>query len=192
MGIMNKELTGEQASSFLYGFTGMEQDKRQEVMLKVLTDGNDNATVENVSAFDPTDRDAILKLNYDMKVSNAVSSFDDNLYLELDPVRYLANWTMDEDRQNSYKMNNTRVEQKNISLELPAEYTVETLPDAISIDNQFLKVEAHYTLDGNQINYNSQIKIKTRLIEKNQFDTWNTAIEQIKNFYDEQIVLKKA
>ncbi len=192
VGIMNKELTGEQASSFLYGFTGMEQDKRQEVMLKVLTDGNDNATVENVSAFDPTDRDAILKLNYDMKVSNAVSSFDDNLYLELDPVRYLANWTMDEDRQNSYKMNNTRVEQKNISLELPAGYTVETLPDAISIDNQFLKVEAHYTLDGNQINYNSQIKIKTRLIEKNQFDTWNTAIEQIKNFYDEQIVLKKA
>ncbi|MBF4985279.1 transglutaminase domain-containing protein [Nonlabens mediterrranea] len=191
VGTINKELTGEQASSFLYGFTGMEQDKRQEVMLKVLTDGNNNATVQNVSDFDPTDRDAILKLNYNLKVSNAVSSFDDNLYLELDPVRYLADWTMEEDRENSYKMSNTRVEQKNISLELPVGYQIETLPDAISIDNQFLQVEARYTLNGNSIDYNSQIKIKNRLIKKTEFKIWNAAIQQIKNFYDEQIVLKK-
>ncbi|MGJ8684335.1 MAG: transglutaminase domain-containing protein [Nonlabens sp.] len=191
VGKMNKELTGEQASSFLYGFTGMEQDKREEVMLKVLTDGNDNATIDNVSAFDPTDRDQTLKLTYDMKVSNAVSSFDDNLYLELDPVRYLSNWTMDEKRKNSYKMSNTRVEQKTIALELPAGYTLETFPEAISIDNPFLHVEASYKLNGSTINYTSKIKIKNRLIEKSQFITWNAAIEEIKNFYDEQIVLKK-
>lgn len=192
VGKMNKELTGEQASSFLYGFTGMEQDKREETMLKVLTDGNDNAVVENVSTFDPTDRDAALKLNYDLKVSNAVSSFDNSLYLELDPVRYLANWTMEEDRKHSYKMSNTRVEKKNITLELPAGYSIETLPEAISIDNKFLKVDASYTLNGNKIDYNSQIKIKSRLIDKSEFATWNAAIEKIKNFYDEQIVLKKA
>lgn len=192
VGKMNKELTGEQASSFLYGFTGMEQDKREETMLKVLTDGNDNAVVENVSTFDPTDRDAALKLNYDLKVSNAVSRFDNSLYLELDPVRYLANWTMEEDRKNSYKMSNTRVEKKNITLELPAGYSIETLPEAISIDNKFLKVDASYTLNGNKIDYNSQIKIKSRLIDKSEFATWNAAIEKIKNFYDEQIVLKKA
>lgn len=192
VGKMNKELTGEQASSFLYGFTGMEQDKREETMLKVLTDGNDNAVVENVSTFDPTDRDAALKLNYDLKVSNAVSRFDNSLYLELDPVRYLANWTMEEDRKNSYKMSNTRVEKKNITLELPAGYSIETLPEAISIDNKFLKVDASYALNGNKIDYNSQIKIKSRLIDKSEFATWNAAIEKIKNFYDEQIVLKKA
>ncbi|WP_438962155.1 transglutaminase-like domain-containing protein [Nonlabens sp.] len=191
IGKMNKELTGEQASSFLYGFTGMEQNKREETMLKVLTDGNDNAVVQNVSNFDPTDRDAALKLNYDIKVSNAVSSFDNSLYLELDPVRYLANWTMEEDRKNSYKMRNTRVEYKNITLDLPAGYSIESLPKGISIDNKLLKVDAHYSFKGSKIDYSSQIKIKSRLIKKSEFALWNAAIEKIKNFYDEQIVLKK-
>lgn len=192
VGKMNKELTGEQASSFLYGFTGMEQDKRKEAMLRVLTDGNDNATVDNVSDFDPTDRDATLSINYDLKLKNAVSSFDNNLYLELDPVRYLAKWNMEKDRKNSYKMSNTRVEQKDITLILPDGYVVETLPEAILIDNPFIKVDASYSINGNAIDYSSKIKIKKRLIEKSQFDIWNTAIEEIKNFYDEQIVLKKS
>ncbi|MFT6197969.1 MAG: hypothetical protein ACJAXY_002313, partial [Nonlabens sp.] len=39
-----------------------------------------------------------IDLEYDLKVSNAISNFDNTYYLELDPVRYISNFKMQEDR----------------------------------------------------------------------------------------------
>lgn len=188
---IKKNISGERASYFLYGFTGMPQDEREDAMLRVLSDGNDNAKVSNVQGFDPNNRDDSIDITYDLVINNVVSNFDDSLYLELDPVRYMSNWKMENDRKHSYQFTHTRSEKKTLQLKLPEGYSIESLPEAISIENEYLTVKASYINNNGMITYESIMTLKKRLIEKENFDLWNNTIEQVKNFYDEQIVLKK-
>jgi hypothetical protein len=191
MGQMNRTMKGEQVSSFLYNFTGLPQDKREEVLLRVLTDGNRNVKIESSSPFDTTDRDHDIDLKYDLKVSNAVSNFDNTYYLELDPVRYMSNFKMEEDRKTSFQLISKRKEQKSFVLNIPENFTVGTLPEVLNIENEYLSIQMKYVEENQKIVYTSDITVKKRLIEKNDFALWNDSIDQLKSFYDEQIVLKQ-
>jgi hypothetical protein len=186
-----RKLSGEQVSHFLYGFTGVPTDKREEIMLKVLTDGNNNAKVYDVDGFDPTKRDTEINLSYKLKLENVISAFDNNLYLELDPVRYMSNFKIPEDRENPFQLRMKRQELKNLNLIIPSNYQVESLPKPVNIDNDFMKVEAAYNIKEGKVTYDSNIIIKKRYVSKDNFELWNSSIDQLKNFYDEQIVLVK-
>jgi hypothetical protein len=191
VGKVKRVYKGEQVSSFLYNFTGLPQNKRVEVLERVLTDGNDNAKIENTTAFDHTDRDGDIEIEYDFKVNNAVSNFDNTFYLELDPVRYLGEFQMDKERENPFFFSNTRKETKNFVLKIPEAYKVDSTPDNLHIDNEHLLIDMKYHIQDDQIVYTSNITIKKRLLPKEAFDLWNKSIKQLKSFYDEQIVLTK-
>jgi hypothetical protein len=191
IGKVKRVYQGEQVSSFLYNFTGLPQSKRVEVLEQVLTDGNDNAKIENTTAFDHTDRDGDVEIEYDFRVNNAVSNFDNTYYLELDPVRYLGEFQMDGERENSFFFSNTRKEIKNFVLKIPEGYTVSSTPADLNIDNDHLLIDMKYLIKDSEIVYTSNITIKQRLLPKESFDVWNESIKQLKSFYDEQIVLTK-
>lgn len=191
MGKVKRVYQGEQVSSMLYNFTGLPQNKRLEVLENVLTDGNSNASIENTTAFDHTYRDGNIEIEYDFKVSNAVSNFDDTYYLELDPVRYLGNFQIDDDRENSFFFSNTRKESKKFELSIPEGYTVNSTPQNLKIDNKYLLIDMNYRVESDKIIYTSNILIKERLLHKDSFELWNSSIKQLKSFYDEQVVLSK-
>jgi hypothetical protein len=175
----------------LYNFAGLPQNRRLEVLEKVLTDGNGNASIENTTAFDHTYRDGNIEIEYDFKVNNTVSNLDDTYYLELDPVRYLVNFQIDEDHENSLFFSNTRKESKKFVLSIPAGFKVDSAPKNLKIDNKYLLIYMNYTVESDTIIYTSDIVIKERLLHKDSFDLWNSSIKQLKSFYDEQIVLTK-
>ena len=191
VGKVKRMYQGEQVSSFLYNFIGLPQSKRIEVLERVLTDGNDNAKIENTTTFDYTDRDGNIEIEYDFRVNNAVSNFDDTYYLELDPVRYLGEFQMDDDRENSFFFSNTRKETKNFVLKIPEGYTVSSAPADLNVDNDHLLIDMKYLILEDQIVYTSNITIKKRLLPKEFFEVWNASIKQLKSFYNEQIVLTK-
>ncbi|CAL2076367.1 transglutaminase domain-containing protein [Tenacibaculum sp. 190524A02b] len=190
-GTINRSLAGEHVSEFLYGFTGTPKDKREEVMCGVLADGNDNAKVSDVQGFDFSDRDKEINLDYKLEINNVVSGFGNNLYLELDPVRYLSNWELKEDREAPLLLRMKRRKIKELSLELPTGYKVESLPESVKIENDFMTFEASYVENAGKVVYSSNIILKKRLIPKDKLALWNTSINKIKNFYDEQITLVK-
>ena len=66
-----------------------------------------------------------------------------------------------------------------------------TLPEVLNIENEYLSIQMKYVEENQKIVYTSDITVKKRLIEKNDFALWNDSIDQLKSFYDEQIVLKQ-
>ncbi|WP_124980388.1 transglutaminase domain-containing protein [Nonlabens xiamenensis] len=189
---ISRTFSGEGASSFLYRFTNVPLDKREEVLLRVLKDGNENASIELNSSFDPADRDNDLSLQYSMRVKNSVSEFDNTYYMELDPVRYLAEAQLDVDRQNPLMLSHKGQETKNFNLKLPSGISVSSLPEPLDIDNKYLRIKKSYQQQGDQVVYTSQIAIKKRMIAVEDFSLWNESIKRLKSFYDEQVVLKKS
>jgi hypothetical protein len=189
MGKMKRSMKGEQVSSFLYNFTGMPKDKREEVLLRVLADGNQNMKIDSTSAFDNTARDKDIHLEYNFKVANAVSNFDNTYYLELDPVRYMSSYKMDDDRKSSFQLTSKRQEQKSFALTVPENFKVGKLPATLDIENEYFSIHMAYAKEHQKIVYTSDITVKKRLIKKEDFPLWNASIDKLKSFYDEQIVL---
>jgi hypothetical protein len=64
----------------------------------VLADANQNTKTDSTSVFEATARDKKVPLEYNFKVANAFNNFDNTYYLELDPMRYISNFKIQEDR----------------------------------------------------------------------------------------------
>lgn len=191
VGQVNKIITGEQASQFLYGYHNTPKDQRNDALNYILKEGNENAKITDIQGFEPTSRDKEIRLNYHLKIEGCVSSFDNEVYLELDPVKYLFNFSIKEDRKNPIEFYNTNVDEKKISLEIPKGYIIKSYPEKISIENSIFSVNAFYTLTTEKLIYQNTITFKKRAIEKDEFELWNNAIDKLKTFYNEQIVLIK-
>ncbi len=191
LGTVDKKYTGEQISYFLFNFNGLPTEKRYDVLERVLTDGNENTKVSEVSDFDFYDRDGDLELSYDVRIKGAVTNFDNTYYITMDPVQYLSQFKFNEDRENPYLFSQKRIESKTLLLKIPEGYQTSTLPKGVSIKNEFIDAELNYTVQDNQLKYTTQIVIKKRLIPKERFDEWNSNIDLIKSFYDEQVILTK-
>ena len=59
---------------------------RKDALTHILKDGNENASISNIDGFDPLNRDDAIHLTYTVELDGVVSSFDDEIYLELDRV----------------------------------------------------------------------------------------------------------
>jgi hypothetical protein len=191
VGQVNKILTGEQVSQFLYGYHNTPKDVRNDALNYILKEGNENAKISDIQGFDPSKRDKEIHLNYNLKIEGSVSSFDNEIYLEIDPFKYLYNYSIKKDRKNPIEFHNTNVDERKLSLEIPKGYDVKSYPEKISIENPILSIEALYSLTADTLFYQNTISFKKRTIEKHEFNMWNKAIDDLKTFYDEQIVLIK-
>ncbi|WP_159780587.1 transglutaminase family protein, partial [Flavobacterium sp. 9AF] len=83
-GKVNKEYSGESRASFLYNYNTIKNDKKEEALKWYINSGNKNYIVNNIITSDLTNRDQNVKLSYDVSLENHVSSFDNEMYIDLD------------------------------------------------------------------------------------------------------------
>lgn len=74
---------------------------------------------------------------------------------------------------------------------IPEGYTVDYLPDNFNFSNDFFTADITYKKSNNTIIINQKMEMNTLLIEKNNFETWNTAIKNITKQYNQNIILVK-
>jgi hypothetical protein len=191
VGNIQKTLSGEQFSQFLYGYHNTPKDVRNDAINYILKDNNPNTKVSDIKGFDDSNRDEVINLNYNVKIDGNVSYFGDDIYLELDPVKYLYNNEILEDRVNPIEFYFTNVDEKIITLDIPEGYEVSSFAEDIIIDNAVFLAEASFSSTEEQVIYKSNITFKKKTINKTEFESWNKAIQQLKTFYDEQLVLVK-
>ena len=74
---------------------------------------------------------------------------------------------------------------------IPEGYTIDYLPESFNFSNDFFTADITYKKDNNTIIINQKMEMNTLLIEKNNFETWNTAIKNITKQYNQNIILVK-
>ncbi|WP_298221487.1 DUF3857 domain-containing protein [Flavobacterium sp.] len=75
---------------------------------------------------------------------------------------------------------------------LPEGYQLSYKPDDFNFSNNMLKVNIKYTAAGNKILVSQKMELNTLLVEKDQFESWNTAIKSITKQYNQNIILTKS
>ena len=121
---------------------------------------------------------------------NVLTSFDKESYLDIDNRRSLDNFQLDADRRKLAYLFDFK---DNIifetELELPANKTINSVPAAVNIKKSGYHFLANYSVSGNKLVYRNEITLLTTEIKPTDFSDWNKDVEQLTNFYKQQVVI---
>ena len=190
IGSVEKHFKGESRSSLLYYFNQIQNDQKEDFLDWYLNSGNKNIEVSNVSTSDLNNRDIPVDLSYDIKLKNAISSFDGTIYLDLDFEKEFAQSQLKE-RKTDYIFSFKRNLESTTHLELPSGYGVSELPKDIDVSTKNYDISIRFSKQANTLVYKKIFTIKNAKIETSDFENWNKTISQLSAVYNEQIILTK-
>ncbi len=189
-GTATKNFNGESRAGLLYNFDTLKNDKKDEFLEYYLNNGNSNIKVSNIETTDLLDRELCLNMSYDISIKNAVSSFDNDIYIDIDFDKELENFILEE-RHTDYVFSFKRFLESSTKLEIPAGYSITKIPDNINVMSKNYDMIVNFKKIDNIITYKKSFKLKNAKIETSDFEEWNQFISKLKKIYNEQIVLTK-
>lgn len=190
VGQVQKIYSGESRSQLLYYFNNLKTNKKEEYLNYYLNKGNNNIKVSEVKTSDLLDRDAQINISYDIAIKNAVSAFENTIYINMDVDKELSTFELKK-RKTDYVFNFKKDLQSTISLELPAGYTVSHLPKNIAITSKNYDLSVDFSVQNNTVHCKKLFKIRNAKIETSDLEEWNNFIAQLNAVYNDQIILTK-
>jgi hypothetical protein len=190
VGTVDKTYKGESRSGLLYYFNSLKTDKKDEFLEYYLNKGNSNIKVSNIETSDLQNRDENISIAYDVNIKNAVSAFDNQVYIDLDFDKELSNFVMEE-RKTDYIFSSKKDLESVTQLEIPKGYNISHLPENISVTSDNYDMLVNFKKENNVIIYKKQFRIKHAKIETSDFEEWNGFIKKLDALYNEQIILTK-
>jgi hypothetical protein len=183
-------LKGEAKKNFLYEYNYTKNDLKDEFMDDFISHGNKNVKTSNLKLPDLKERSGPLDLECDLVYAGAVSSFNNEYYIDIDPAKNFSNWTIEETRQSDVDFGERIYKKTSVELQIPKGYTVAHLPEQITVNEPEFSFNIHYKVAGNNIVYTKELKIPEGIINKDAFPRWNKAVKRLGEAYENQIVLK--
>lgn len=180
--------TGQSKSNFLYGYHQIKNSDKDRALKYYINSGNKDVLVGNIKTSDLTDRDADLNLDYEVEFNNMVSSFGNEIYIDLDNEKEFSNLKLKERKyayRLPYKMDVTSV----VEFEVPQGYKISKLPKPVDESTQNFRVHAEYSLKGNLLQYKKHFVFQNSLIDKNDFEVWSRLSKSLNDLYNHQIIL---
>ena len=181
---------GENKVWLLSGLFGVKQDKQENALKQFLAEGKQNFEISNLKINNISNYNADLKVEYDVFWKDVLTVFDKETYLDADNRRSFDNFKIDiEKRKQPYwfQFKNNLVFETEISL--PAGKTASTLPEKLTISQPGYSFIASYNTVPCKIIYKNEIILKQVALQPENFLQWNKDIEQLTNFYNQQIVI---
>jgi transglutaminase-like putative cysteine protease len=183
-------LKGEAKKNFLYEYHYTKNDQKDEFMSEFISHGNKNVKTSNLKLPDLKERSGPLDLECDLVFSGAVSSFNNEYYVDIDPAKNFKNWTIKDTRQSDIDFGERIYKKTSVELEIPKGYKVTHLPERIEIKEPEFSFNIQYKLSGSSIIYTKELRIPEGIINKSAFPRWNKAVKELEKAYENQIVLK--
>ncbi|MBV4359429.1 transglutaminase-like domain-containing protein [Pinibacter aurantiacus] len=184
-------LKGESKKNFLYQYHYTKNDDKSEWVNSFASDGNDKIKITNLKLPNLDQREGMLSFDCNYSYPGAVSSFNNECYVDLDPSKSFQSWVIKDDRQSDVDFEERIHEKITVTLAVPQGYKVATLPDNINIKEPEFSFNVQYKQEGDKVIYTKELNIPEGVIQKKNFSKWNNAVKELIKSYDNQIVLKK-
>ncbi|NUY81737.1 transglutaminase domain-containing protein [Flavobacterium sp. MAH-1] len=190
-GKCTKTFMGESCAEFLYGYNRFGQERKQDALQNYLSLRNKNIQVSNVVTSDLKNREQQLKLDYDVAVNNKVSSFDGEIYVDIDFMKEFNDFDFKE-RKTDYEFDYKSDYLSSVTLQIPAGYKVTKLPENINVSGKDYDVAITFTQTPKEIICKKNFVFKNGVIKTTEFTAWNDFIKNLNTIYNQQIVLSKS
>lgn len=190
-GKVEASFMGESKSKIRYAMASTAQDKVEEVASNYLKYGNENVSVDEISIKNFDQKSKLSKIQGDIKLQEFVSTFGNETYIYMDPFKIYDNHDLKSDRKFEYWFNHKVNDIVKVKLKLNKAQKISSLPEQITINNPEFQIHGKYTVSEDVIDYEFSIEIPQAKISKSNIGSWNKAVEELKDFYDQPIILEK-
>jgi hypothetical protein len=181
---------GENKEWMLSGLNDIKMDKQENALKQFLAEGKQNFEISNLKIDNLSNYNADLKVEYDVLWKDVLTAFDKDTYLDADNRRNLENFKIDTAKRKLpywFSFKNNLVFETEIAI--PAGKSVSTLPEKLSIKQPGYSFSASYNNIAGKVLYKNEIILNNSELKPENFSQWNKDIEQLTNFYNQQIVL---
>jgi transglutaminase-like putative cysteine protease len=189
-GTVQMEFMGESMTSFLYNYNSIKNDKKEDALKWYLNSRDKNCVVSNIKTSDLFNRDQKVVLNYDVTIANHISSFDNEIYIDLNYDKEFNSFDF-KDRKTDFLLNYKSLDDITITLQIPEGYTISKVPENIAIATEDYTISMRYEVKGNQIKYTKKFLFNNGRIRASKFEEWKKHFAEIQKNYNEQVVLTK-
>lgn len=189
IGKVSKMFKGESKSELLYYFNTIKSDKKDQFLEYYLNNGDNNMTLNNIVTSDLSNREKDITIDYNFTLKNAVSSFDDDIYIDLNFDKQLSHYDFKE-RKTDFVLSSKKNLNSTITLKIPKGYKAKDIPQNIILKGDSYDIEIVFNIDNNVLIYSKKIKIKD-IIKKKDFESWSIFIDQLNSLYNQQIILTR-
>ena len=186
------KIKGEAQKQILYASTNSKvEDKEDLFKFLSVTEYSNSDEVEVVKAPE-IDRDVPLDMSYNYTLGNHITSFGNEIFVEIVWNRQMAGSEIEDNREGDYYFGRKVLDRTNKRLRIPKGYKVSHLPKAINevLDDE-ISVNIGFKKEGEYVVYHKQIEVGNGRIAKAQFEKWNELVDRIKAIYDDQIVFTR-
>lgn len=191
-GTVSREWKGEEKENIFTHLNAIKKENSKDAFMTFLSDNNHGYTISNLSSSSLSNYDEPLSIKYNMNCNNAISSFGNDLYINLDRRKDLNSFIFDlKERTTDYWFTYKINSETQVELPIPNGYVVSSIPPDLKIINSDYEFSAIITNISGIIKYKKRIAIKNPRISKSKFQQWNIDVEKLKAFYNEQLVLTK-
>ncbi len=197
--INEKELTGklaakfngESKSSIRYSMSNTKSEKLEDAAQSYLAYGQSNVLINDVQIENFNQKSKESNIFGNIKLSEFISKFGSEVYVYLDPYKLYNKSSIKKERKHDYWFPYKINEEVNVDLKVPSGYAINSLPEALNIENEEFKIKGNYVQENNVIKYRFSISLLKAKISKKNISEWNQANSKLDNFYDQPIIISK-
>jgi hypothetical protein len=182
---------GEARSSFLSQIQELKKDNLQKALDNYFAESNQDFVVSNMQYNDFEGKDSVLNLKYEYKHKNGVSSFGNEIYVDIDFRKDMDGFIIDSTRKQDFVLHYKDNIDQETELNIPASYKVSTIPAPLKIQHPNAEIKVDYKVIANKLIYKKSIIFKNVFIKQKDIPAWNDMMNKLAEKYKDQIVLGK-
>ncbi|HEU5292189.1 MAG TPA: transglutaminase domain-containing protein [Cyclobacteriaceae bacterium] len=185
-------MNGEAKKSVLYFSTNVRNEDQKKLFSTLAVSDYSNTDKVEVTQAPAIDRENPLNVKYKFVLGNKVSKFNNDIYIDIDWAKMYQNHKMEDDRVTDFYFNR-KVKTKTIKkFKVPPGYKVSHVPKNMSKVYDDFAFNVTFKQVGNEVHYQNEIVVKGGIVKKKRFSVWNECIKELKEIYNDQIVITKA
>ncbi|MGL2965357.1 transglutaminase-like domain-containing protein [Flavobacterium sp. XGLA_31] len=190
VGFCNHNYIGESRAQFLNIYNSFETNKKKERLDGYLSKQDKNIAVTDVKTTDLKNRDVKLNIDYKIDIANKVSSFDNEMYIDLEFMNDFKGYTM-KDRKVDYDMDYKTAYESQINLKIPDGYKVTRMPSNLTIKENNFDINITFDKTDKEVIYKKSFVFKNGCIKANEMEKWNDFVKKLIENYNQQITIAK-
>jgi len=190
VGTCNHNYIGESRAQFLNIYNSFETNKKKERLDGYLSKQDKNILVSDVKTSDFQNRDTKLNIDYKIDIANKVSSFDNEIYIDLEFMNEYKGFAL-KDRKVDYEMDYKTAYDSQINLKIPDGYLITRLPSNLSIKETNFDVNITFEKTDKEIIYKKSFIFKNGCIKATEIEKWNDFNKKLIENYNQQITISK-
>ncbi|MEO6455087.1 MAG: hypothetical protein ABIN97_13490, partial [Ginsengibacter sp.] len=182
---------GEGKNFFHNIYNAIPTGKRKDFISALLQLNNKNAEASNIKTSDFKNRDIPIIIEGDIDINNHVTSVDKLTYTSIDFFpQSITSLVPDDKRRNPIDFNSIFIANDEVTLELPASAKAESLPANFTASFKENKMDGSYTSTNNKVTLSKKMQFNSPIIYNADFTAWKAFINSVKEFDNNNIVIK--